>query len=185
MCDPTGGLMAGASTALQLGGVAAGFAGQSAQAEEARRVQNARYLQTSRAAEANFNRAISQTARQQGQIRAAASDQAMSASLDNLVQQGQARAAFGSTGNTGNSASALFRAFEAQQGRDRNNIRTNMQGDLQASFDRLEEFRAQQQSRINSALPQPVSSPSMLSALFQAGGIAASGYSDYLRLTNG
>lgn len=114
-----------------------------------------------------------------GQQQEAASEELQQLSRERLAAQGTAKA---TSESAGLSFDGLMRDFFREEGKYRNNVRRQLEWDMDEGARQISGLRAKAQGRSNSVTPytpQPVSSPSLLGAFSDVAGTAIDAFTRY------
>lgn len=114
-----------------------------------------------------------------GQQQEAASEELQQLSRERLNAQGTAKA---TSESAGLSFDGLMRDFFREEGKYRNNVRRQLEWDMDEGTRQISGLRAKAQGRSNSVTPytpQPVSSPSLLVAFSDVAGTAIDAFTRY------
>ncbi len=172
MCEPT--TIALAGLAISAASTATGFIGAQQQADAQEEYNAFQQEQTRLNAEAAYANDFNAEQARLSQEAAADSREIQEAQIDAAKARATARTAAGEAGVSGLSVDALIADFNRSEARFRDATRQQQEFDTLASRDRLRQADARKQSRINSAVPQPVQRPSFLGAALRIGGAGVS-----------
>lgn len=168
---------------LSAGSTAAGYLGQSQQANANANYQNQMYAQTGKNALANYDQQTGVAGTRLIQQAAAMQQQGMDQNRQMMQAQGHAAAAAGEAGVAGNSVNALMNDFSSVASSNIDTLRTNQQYSVNQMGQDEKAMRANAQNQIAQAAPQPVQRPSLLGSLMEIAGGAykAKDGLDYMR----
>lgn len=169
MCEPTT-ILVGISAASAV----LGFVGAQQQANQQETSQLRAYEDTVVESRAAFARQVNQENTRLNQQGVADSNELSEVALRKRKAKATARVAAGEAGVSGLSLDALLGDFDRTEARYRDSVAQQGEFDHLASQDRIADFAADRESRINRARPQPVARPSFLGAALRVAGDAAS-----------
>ena len=145
------------------------------QAKQQSDFQNRQYVETADNAVTAYRRGINQLLIREDQETEAAFQEARAAALETASQKASTRNAMVAAGLSGNSAQDVFNEYDRVEADNQLVIDTNLRMTRSQLREQMAGLRADAQSRISAAAPQPVNRPSRFAALLNVGasGLAA------------
>lgn len=152
--------MAASTLVMGVGSAVANYAAQGSAAKQQAEFQNRRYAQTAQASLAAYRRGVNQLLIRDSQEVSAFTREAETAKRAVGSQKATARSVMSAAGLAGNSVNQLLAEFDRLDADNELALGTNLSIRRQQLRESMEGLRADAQSRISAATPQPVSSPS-------------------------
>jgi hypothetical protein len=167
------------TASLAIASIAAGYAAQRQQVQRQSKYQNEMYSKNAESALNNYYAAQKQLGIRAQQDEISTSEEAALARSVALTDRSTAEVMAGESGVTGNSIQSLFSSYDAIDAANQMKISRNQKWRIAQANEDAKSARAQTQSAISSATPQPLSLPSLLQAGLQIGAVGAGSYERY------